>query len=394
MNFKCYIITHNVGEESITSKKGNKDIIAYKSNENLQISWRRNNKYSNSKRKLIPSKKNLILGAVANYRWEIVQPFFKSFEAVGFENCDCVIFVKKLSESTIKNIESFGVIVKYFPKEYENMITNKIRYKMYLDFLNENKDKYNLILHVDIRDSIFQQDIFQFYDNKKPFLEIAIEDGFLSEKYNKQWFIYAFGEELFKKVENERIICSGTILGTPDKFLQVISQIWEKVKDGCYNLKIHDQTMLNYIIYIEKNFDDCLIKTENKDGKILTLALGRNISLDSEDNVLSKNGEIAPLVHQYDRLRYIWEKVRKKFCIEGRVNLTKKYTKKYIKKEKSFYKKRFLFIFLLFALMIIIFGFYKLRPLSKRKIKKYGYKRYKDKKYKKSKKYNVYKFTF
>ena len=375
--FKCNINNQNVSLNSIISKTENKNIISYKSNENWHNSGQINNKNTNSKRKLSQSKKNLILGAVANYRWEIVQPFFKSFEAVGFENCDCVIFVAKIPESTINKIQSCGVIVKYFPKEYENMIANKIRYKMYLDFLNENKDKYNLVLHVDTRDSIFQQDFFQYYDSKKSFLGIALEEGLMNERYNKEWFIYAFGEDLYKKVENERIICSGTIWGTVDIFLQLTAQMWEKVKSGCYNLKWHDQTMFNYIIYVEKMFDDCLIKNENKDGNILTLALGRNISLDSEGNILNKKGEIAALVHQYDRLKYIRQKVRKKFCIEGKVNLTKIY-----KKKGKFINIKTFIIFLLFSLIIIIIVLVRFRPISKRKIKKYGYKKYKDKKYK------------
>ena len=323
---KCKINNQNLTsnkEDSIIYKKENRYEMLYNTKENSNKSDQLNNKYSNLKRKLSPSKKNLILGTIVNYDWKVVEPFFKSFKAVGFKNCDFVIFISRLSENTTNKIESYGVIIKYIPKEYENLIPNKIRYKLYLDFLNENKDKYNLVLHVDTRDSIFQQDFFQYYDSKKSFLGIALEEGLMNERYNKEWFIYAFGEDLYKKVENERIICSGTIWGTVDIFLQLTAQMWEKVKSGCYNLKWHDQTMFNYIIYVEKMFDDCLIKNENKDGNILTLALGRNISLDSEGNILNKKGEIAALVHQYDRLKYIRQKVRKKFCIEGKVNLTK-----------------------------------------------------------------------
>ena len=285
--------------------------MLYNTKENSNKSDQLNNKYSNLKRKLSPSKKNLILGTIVNYDWKVVEPFFKSFEAVGFKNCDFVIFISRLSENTTNKIESYGVIIKYIPKEYENLIPNKIRYKLYIDFLNENKDKYNLVLHVDIRDSIFQKDFFQLYDIKKPFLGVALEEGiFLNETINKGWFIYAFGEDAYKKVENERIICSGTIWGTADKFLQLLNEIWEKVKNGCFNINWHDQTVFNYIIYVEKKFDDCLLKTENKDGNVLTLGIvkNKNISLDSEDNILNENGDIVALVHQYERLKTLSKK--------------------------------------------------------------------------------------
>ena len=283
---KYNIINQNLPpsfQDSIIHKKEDKDIVSYQTNEKSHYSREVNNKYSNLKRKLSSSKKNLILGIVTNYKWKVIQPFFKSFEAVGFENCDCVVFVSNIAENTTKKIESCGVIVKYIPKEYEKMIANQIRFKLYSDYLKENLDKYNLVLHVDIRDSIFQKDFFQFFDSKKPFLGITVEDGFMTEYYNKKWFLYSFGEEVYKRVEKKRILCSGTIWGTADKFLQLVNIMWEKVqiKNGLYNKEVSDQPIFNYIIYIDKIFDDCIIKTDNKDGIILTLGLYRKASLDS-----------------------------------------------------------------------------------------------------------------
>ena len=308
--------------------------------------------YKSTKR-LLSSKKNLIIGAAVNYTWEKVQPFFKSFEAVGFENCDCIIFVSKLSKGTIKKIESCGAIIKNIPKKYQNMNAKNVRYKIYLDFLNINFDKYNLVLHVDIKDTIFQQDIFQLYDCKRPFLGIALEEGILKEKVNKEWFIYSFGEVLFKSIENERIICSGTIWGTVDKFLELLNKEWEKVKNGCYNQRIHDQTVLNYIIYIEKTFDDCLIRSEYKDGYILTLGLvKKNISFDSENNILNDKGEIAALVHQYDRIPHIKKRIRQKFCIEGKLNITKKNI--FIKNKNKNNNLNYLLLLYIFMFLLII----------------------------------------
>ena len=262
---------------------------------------------------------------------------------------------------------------------------------MYLGFLNENIDKYNLVLHVDIRDSIFQKNFFQIYDIKKPFLGVALEESiFLNETINKGWFIYAFGEDEYKKVENERIICSGTIWGTADKFLQLLIEIWEKVKNGVFNMNWHDQAAFNYIIYNEKIFDDCLLKTENKDGNVLTLAIvkNKNISLDSEDNILNYKGEIVALVHQYDRIKYIKKKVKKKFCVEEKEYLRKKYKNTAKKK----YLKSFI-IFLLFSIILIIIIFFMVKTILIRKKGKYGSKKYKFKKMKKNKT-SIYKFQF
>ena len=124
-------------------------------------------------------------------------------------------------------------------------------------------------MHVDTRDSIFQQDIFQFYDNKRPFLGIAVEKNYLNEILNRRWFINSFGRDIYQKVKNERIICGGTVIGTADKFLLLANKIWDKVKLNPFNKRKNDQVVLNYLIYIEKIFDDCLKKSENKDGYIV-----------------------------------------------------------------------------------------------------------------------------
>ena len=382
---------HTITDDLMIFKRENKDIISYKPNENrdnFEAMYIHNSK---PKRKLFSSKKNLIIGEVVNYDWNTVQPFFKSFEAVGFENCDCVIFVAKLSQDTISKIESCGVIIKNISDEYLKMNPNKMRYKIYFDYLNENLDKYNLILHTDTRDVVFQQDIFQLYGRKKPFLGLAIEDGNMNEFINREWFKYAFGEVVYKQIENERVICSGTIWGTADKLFLLIKEIWEILEKGPSNVKLHDQTALNYIIYYEKIFDDCLIKTENKDGYILTLLLAKNktFSFDSEDNLLNEKGEIVAIVHQYDRKKDIAQKLRKKYSYEGKSNFTKKIIKK---KENNLNIKPFI-IFLLFAIIIIIllFIFY---PISIRKKRKSGYKKYKYKKFKKEKKINIFEYNF
>ena len=60
----------------------------------------------------------------------------------------------------------------------------------------------------------FQKDIFKYYENNKSILVFALEDENFSSRVNKNWFIDAFGKNIHKTIENERIICAGTILGT------------------------------------------------------------------------------------------------------------------------------------------------------------------------------------
>lgn len=83
------------------------------------------------------------------------------------------------------------------------------------------------------------------------------------------------------------------------------------------NKNTTDQGLVNYLIYYEKIFDDYLVKSDNY-GPIMTIALsrGEDIHLDSENNILNLKGEIASVVHQYDRKHDIALKLKKKFCPE------------------------------------------------------------------------------
>ena len=155
------------------------------------------------------------------------------------------------------------------------------------------------------------------YENIESFLSLAIEDGYLSERTNKGWIINAFGYNVYNTIKNERIICGGTVLGSIDKIIEFSSIIW-KIMNKSNNSRENwiDQAVINYLIYYKKLFaNDTIIRNENKNSPILTLAISKNQSfiIDSEDNILNIKGEIVAVIHQYDRHKIIYEKVLKKF---------------------------------------------------------------------------------
>ena len=281
-----------------------------------------NNSYNDKKGNKI--KKNLLIGSIVNYNWEDVAPFFKSFEHARFENCDCVIFVGKMSQITINKIKSCGVKVLSIPNQFItlNVVINNYRWKIYEDFLNENQNKYNLIFTADVRDSFFQTDIFKIYDNSKPFLGVALENDILTQETNKNWLIDVYGLDIYESIKNQKIICSGTVWGTSDKFREFSRIMWEKLKSKwskCF--KIIDQAVMNYLIYYEKLYNDCIIKSEAKEGPVMTMGLLKDSEfiLDFKNNILNNKNEIISVIHQYDRKSDIVIKVKNKYCNEKNI---------------------------------------------------------------------------
>lgn len=78
--------------------------------------------------------KNLLIGAITNYLWDDVAPFFDSFMQAGFEDCDCVMFTGNMSEQTLEKIRACGVTVLPIPEEYLKGAVVLYRFKLYYVF--------------------------------------------------------------------------------------------------------------------------------------------------------------------------------------------------------------------------------------------------------------------
>ena len=261
------------------------------------------------------NKKNLVIGVIERYSWITVKPFFISYIKANFKNCDCVIFYRNINDDTLNRIRLLGIITFEIPKQYNRMQINNVRYKIYEDYLSDKLDKYNMILHVDVRDTYFQKDVFKFYNIKKQFIGFALEDGNMTDKCSRIWIKGQYGNEMYEELKNKTIICSGTIWGTVDKFLELSKFIWKEIeKKSSYSLTILDQSSNAYLIYHKNMFNDCIITSDIYSGPVMTVGLSnKNFSYDSKDNLLNLKGDIAAVIHQYDRKPKMVEIVKKKF---------------------------------------------------------------------------------
>ena len=80
--------------------------------------------------------------------------------------------------------------------------------------------------------------------------------------------------------------------------------MWEKLSsDWSTRLKVIEQTFGNYLIYHDKMFSDCIIWSENKDGPVITIGLTNRAEIKSveEKKMLNYKGEVAAVMHQYER---------------------------------------------------------------------------------------------
>ena len=324
------------------------------------------------------TKKNLIIGSMINYSWSKIKLYFISLIKTKIKNCDFVVFVGGISNETIKKIETCGFTIYQIPKHIFKLRTHIINYrwKLYKEFLKENKDKYNKVFTVDVRDAIFQKDVFQYYDSSKPFLGVFLEDGLMSSKANRIWVQRFCNESEYKTIENETVICAGAVIGTADKFLEFSQVVWDTIK---VKKKVIDQGGVNYLLRYKKLFNDCLIIKDNHDC-VMTIGMTnrKNVFLDKDDNILNFDGQIAAVVHQYDRKHEIVPKLKIKYNDSFIFNENNNFSENNdiiieSNNENEFKPKnkaKYIFLVLIPTFMIMIYAIYSLVSTKRRKIKK------------------------
>ncbi|MBR9706712.1 hypothetical protein GOV14_06775 [Candidatus Pacearchaeota archaeon] len=253
-------------------------------------------------------KKNVIIGVVKNYSYKKIRPFVKSLRDTGF-NGDIVLFCNEVPKKTIKQLKAEKVIVKEFKiKSHEHLIPAKqiekipydqlplmsYRFILYLDFLLENKEKYENIMLSDIGDVIFQKDPFDFNIGKMNcffLMNCPIKEA----PAYVSWLKKVYGIKIFNKLKNKNMSCAGTFIADYDNMIKYLKLMKQEIFKG------NDQCVHNYICYsgVLKN-----IKLFENGDVIATVASKQELQkaiIVKKNKVFSKKGELINIIHGYNR---------------------------------------------------------------------------------------------
>ena len=266
--------------------------------------------------------KNLIIGAIKGYCWEQLFPFFESYKRC-FKNCDCLMFAEGLSERTSRKIQEYGVIMIDIPEKFRNACINNYRWTLIRDYLREHGKEYKMILSIDVRDAIFQKDLFAEYVEYDNYLGMATEcDLIRDNECNTTWNIHQFGQEVYDRIKDNLVICSGTVWGTSRTFL-TFSEIMHKVMfskeylEKYPSIEVWDQPAMDFIIYtdlVKQLGADCkLLVSSIESGNVMTTVKDISNVPIKDDMILNYIGEVPAVVHQYDRHESLVDFVDKKY---------------------------------------------------------------------------------
>jgi hypothetical protein len=200
-----------------------------------------------------------------------------------------------------------GVDVRFYTAGYfvPSAIHNT-RYFKYLDILLEERGQYDRVFHCDVRDVAFQGNIFDEIPapadgSADLFVNEEDKRANLTERFNKYILTSNYGEAVAKELENERILCSGTTLGSQEMMISYIVTLMNQ-RDIKKMMEVggipDEQGPYNYLFH--KNLIPHT-KLENGVG-VGTLCLCPPDDLKIlADGRVSVYGKIPSVIHQWDR---------------------------------------------------------------------------------------------
>lgn len=254
------------------------------------------------------TKPNLILCTGWGYKTDLIAVFVESWKKYLKDSTEMIMLVEPdVAQDKLCYLLEAGVDVRFYTAGYfvPSAIHNT-RYFKYLDILLEERGQYDRVFHTDVRDVAFQGNIFQEIPaptDGSADLFVNEEDprSNLTERFNKYILTSNYGEAVAKELENERILCSGTTLGSQEQMISYIVTLMNQ-RDIKKMMEVggipDEQGPYNYLFH--KNLIPHT-KLENGIG-VGTLCLCPPDDLKIlPDGRVSVYGRIPSVIHQWDR---------------------------------------------------------------------------------------------
>lgn len=266
--------------------------------------------------------KNLVMTICMNYSYEIYQRFIGSlFDSVD-TSVELIIFIGSNDEQHIQRfIQEYKNDInkntlKYKVIDNKNVHVVNYRFKLYYEYLIENKDIYNLIFICDSRDVLFQKNIFThpLINNKYDlyiFEEESVNITIDKCRFNSL-YITKSGLNIEKLVKDKPILCVGTILGTTNGILQYLKEfnnvLFNIVNEENRAYYGTDSGINYYIIYGNLLDTSKICICKNRDKLVYTMAFPNYLNLIDYNTLLNEkkqicyDNDVCYCIHQYDRL--------------------------------------------------------------------------------------------
>lgn len=205
---------------------------------------------------------DVIIGTAKGYGWQQIRTFAVSLSQSGFKGRK-VLLVCDLTAAAQEALLKLGF--ELF--QYKSVAGNTVyeRFRVIKDWCALQTD-VRFIIHCDVRDVVVQGDPSPFMEKQTTKMWGASEFILYRDEFcNPEWIRKLYGEPTLATLQNEEVICAGTIAGEFETFKRMISRIYESCTDRFGD----DQAALNVLLRSE--FKDVMSIPTYKEGFIATI---------------------------------------------------------------------------------------------------------------------------
>lgn len=203
-----------------------------------------------------------IVSTMKGYGWKTIENYAVSLANSGFRGRK-VILACDLTTVARETLKSLGFEIVDYVSTAGNTVYE--RFKILRDWMTKEVDNLRYIIHCDGRDVVIQTDPSPWMEKQDAKLFGASEFIlYCNEFCNPEWVRKLYGEETLASLQQEEVICAGTIAGDAREVLKLVARIFESCTDRFGD----DQAALNVLLRSE--FKDVMRIPVWEEGFILT----------------------------------------------------------------------------------------------------------------------------
>ena len=292
--------------------------------------------------------KDLIIGGASNYKYDDVKYWINSIKKSGFDG-DIVLVVTNIVLAELEKIAEKGVqILAYGQKDNDGNYTSNSQMPPHVErffhiwnFLNTTKEEYEFVVTTDVRDVVFQRNPMTFLrgDTFNGFIAAGEGLAYKDEPWGNNNYLQAFGPFFHNIIKDKEIYNVGVMAGEMSLVRDMMLMILQLSVNR--PITIVDQAVYNFIL----NTDVFKNRTEffgNGSGWACNLGTTLPAIASGSGDIGQRNDPTAQLlyqtkyladqpiineegivfnsydmpfyiVHQYDRVAGLAEKIRAKY---------------------------------------------------------------------------------
>jgi len=205
---------------------------------------------------------DVIIGTAKGYGWQSLRTYAVSLAQSGFRGRK-VLLCCDLTRVAREALVQLGFELY----DYESTAGNTVyeRFRILQEWCSRQTN-VRFIIHCDVRDVVFQGDPSVFMEKQTTKIWGASEFILYKDEFcNPEWIRKLYGESTLATLQQEEVICAGTIAGEFETFKRMIARIYESCTDRFGD----DQAALNVLLRSE--FKDVMSIPKYHDAFIATI---------------------------------------------------------------------------------------------------------------------------